>query len=286
MTAPASQLRDGSPNLSCYRPGELQRIVASLLAGSGVVVISEQGYGKTELARFVQAELKSLQFTTVFLNPGTQTDLLHSVAEQLGIPITNVEGKKLLLSQLKEKLLHRFTQPPVVLVIGDDAQEYPKDFRRWLRLLWTYQVPMVLFATNPLKKCIFSKLVPLFLEPLPDDQIAAIIHTRAQAQGILLPPDLLNNLVSQSGGNPHLAFQHLEARRIGIPLSNPDHSELIDATPCVIAIVSFLAVVRFLGLAFNNPLLYVFGGILGLISALMQSTLSRLMQRPTKRLKR
>jgi hypothetical protein len=59
-----------------------------------------------------------------------------------------------------------------------------------------------------------------------------------------------------------LAKRVVKEEYLGLEGNNYDHTQWIDGTPLLIAVLMCFMILRFLGLGFNNTSLYLIGGIL------------------------
>lgn len=84
----------------------------------------------------------------------------------------------------------------------------------------------------------------------------------AKDLNLTLKPGDLANLQQRCAGNPMLAKRAIQEEYLGLPNTDPDHTQWIDGTPFLIAGIAWFTVVRFLGLGFGSTSLYLLGGIL------------------------
>lgn len=76
-----------------YRQQELNRIVASLLSNNSILVVGEEGSGKTTLAVAVVEKLEQDGFAVINCEPTTPKQMLKEIAEHLGVDTHNIDGK-------------------------------------------------------------------------------------------------------------------------------------------------------------------------------------------------
>ena len=251
----------GSP---CYRSAEQRRIVAGLLSGNSLLVVGEPGSGKSTLAHFVGQDL--MGFRLVHLKASTPKQMVESVAEQLGVDPTTLEGKKMTLNQLQVALFGDLLNQTAIFIC-DDAEQYPLSLRQWLESLLSTKAVMLVLATWPPAKDLFLKLPRLELDPLPEGPIRDCIQSAATELGIRLKPGQISNLMERCGGNPMLAKRVVLEEHLGLKITGPDHTQWIDGTPFLVAGLMCFTLVRFLGLGFSSTSLYLLGAILTVVAA-------------------
>lgn len=257
---PANNVVAVSNSKRLYRQAELNRIAASLLANSSILVAGEEGSGKSYLANTIVEKLSMDGFTVAFCEPATPKQMLTEIAEQLGVETRNLEGKSLTADRLQLAIADYFECNTAFLVI-DDAHLCEPKFRIWLKSLKRQGVPMLLLATDPPKSDVFINLPRIELSPLPEYAIRELMEQAALERGVNLKPSDLAKLQERAGGNPMLAIRAIEEEYLGLDIEAGDHRRYWDITPLIlIAGVSF-TVMRFVGLGTNNPSLYMFCGI-------------------------
>jgi DNA replication protein DnaC len=117
-----------------YRQNELNCIKASLLANSSIVVVGEEGIGKSVLAHAVIEKLQEEGFAVAFIQPATPKQMLLEIAYQLGVETQSLEGKALNIDQLKRAIATYLEANTAFLVI-DDTHICDTKFRMWLKQL-------------------------------------------------------------------------------------------------------------------------------------------------------
>lgn len=252
---------DSSVSNQCYRDTEKRRIVAALLANSSLLVIGEPGGGKTYLAEVVIDELLAQGFAVAAPAIGTVKQMLLEIALDLGIDTETLEGKTMTSQQLQNAIAD-WLLDNVAFLIMDNAHRFPVSLRCWLEKLHEQGQPMLLLATFPPARDIFLKLPRIELEPLSDRAIREIMQDEAAVLGLSLSTGLLADLQQRALGNPMLARRVVREEYLGLEGNNYDHTQWIDGTPLLIAVLMCFMILRFLGLGFNNTSLYLLGGIL------------------------
>lgn len=266
VSADGSQRRslsilDGSASPTLYRVAEKRRIVAALQANSSLLVVGEAGIGKTVLGEAVAQELTDLGFTVVHVKPLTGKQTLIDVAEQIGVELETVEGKKLTAAQLAIAIAAHL-KGSSCFVFCDDAQRCPVQLRLWLEDLHAQGQPLLLLAMFPPARDIFLRLPRIELKPFSDRCIRGIMQQAAQELGLQLSPGQLAALQQRCAGNPMLARRVVREEFLGLEDLAPDHTQWIDGSPFLIAGLMLFTITRFIGLGLNSTTLYLVGGIL------------------------
>jgi hypothetical protein len=245
-----------------YRPLELRRIVATLLANGSILVVGEQGIGKSTLATAAVEKLQAEGFKVAFVKPTTNKQMLLEIAELFGIETQNIEGKSLSIEKLKIAIADYLSEKTAFLVI-DDAQRCALSFRTWLSDLYKQKIPILLFATDPPRTDIFICLPRIELQPLPEYAIRELMEQAALERGINLTTSGLAKLQERVGGNPMFATRVINEEYLGIESETGDHRRYFDMTPVFMLVGVVFVVMRFMALGTANPALYVFTGSCG-----------------------
>lgn len=273
LTTSATSKPSGS---ACYRYAEQRRIVAGLLSGNSLLVVGEPGSGKSMLAHFVGQDLTG--FRLVHLKASTPKQMVESVADQLNLDPTTLEGKKMTLAHLQTALFADLLNQTAIFIC-DDAEQYPIGMRQWLESLLGTKAVLLVLATWPPAKDLFLKLPRLELDPLPESSIRDCINSAADELGIRLRPGQVSNLMERCGGNPMLAKRTVLEEYLGLKITGPDHTQWIDGTPFMVAGLMCFTLVRFLGLGFSSTSLYLLGAILTVVAAIARLLLYSLPRR-------
>jgi GTPase SAR1 family protein len=235
--------------------------VAALLANASLLVVGEAGAGKTFLAERVIEELLDRGFPVAAPAIGTVKQMLLEIAGDLGVDTETLEGKPMTGQQLQEAIAE-WLQNNVAFLVMDNAHRFQVSLRCWLEKLHLQGQPMLLLATYPPARDIFLKLPRIELEALPERAIREIMEEEAVSLGLQVTQGKLADWQQRAIGNPMLAKRVVKEEYLGLEGNNYDHTQWIDGTPLLIAVLMCFMILRFLGLGFNNTSLYLIGGIL------------------------
>ncbi len=249
-----------------YRQQELNRIVASLLSNNSILVVGEEGSGKTTLAVAVVEKLEQDGFAVINCEPTTPKQMLKEIAEHLGVDTHNIDGKALTTDKLKRAIAGYLENNTVFLVI-DDAHNCEPKFRGWLKYLQRQRAPMLLLATRPPKSDVFINIPRIELAPLPEYAIRELMEKTALDKGINLRPHDLARLQERAGGNPMLAKRSIDEEFLGLDIETGDHTRYFDMTPVILLVGCAFIVMRFVALGTNNVALYIMTGATGALFA-------------------
>ncbi|MBS3028671.1 MAG: ATP-binding protein [Dolichospermum sp. DET50] len=261
------QERPPDGEFKIYRQPELRRITASLLANGAILVVGEQGSGKSVLRSAVIKKLSDDGFLVASVEPTTLKQMMTEICFCLDIPTETLQGKSLTIEKLKIAIAKRsvgiadFFKENTAFLILDDAQSCDRKFRFWLKKLRRQGVPMLVLATNPPRSDIFIRIPRIELRPLPERAIREIMESAAIERAIALLPTDLSKLQQRAGGNPMLAIRAIEEEYLGLNFEGADHRRYFDITPLISVIGVLFIIMRFIGLGTNNEGLYIFGGI-------------------------
>ncbi len=235
--------------------------MAALLANASLLVVGEAGAGKTFLAERVIEELLDRGFPVAAPAIGTVKQMLLEIAGDLGVDTETLEGKPMTGQQLQEAIAE-WLQGNVAFLVMDNAHRFPVSLRCWLEKLHLQGQPILLLATYPPARDIFLKLPRIELEALPERAIREIMEEEAVSLGLQVTQGKLADWQQRAIGNPMLAKRVVKEEYLGLEGNNYDHTQWIDGTPLLIAVLMCFMILRFLGLGFNNTSLYLIGGIL------------------------
>ena len=252
------EISDGE--FTIYRQAEFNRITASLLANGAILIVGEEGSGKSVLANAVFERLICDGFLVAFVEPTTPKQMLLEITQQFNLPSQDIEGKNLTVDKLK-KAIADFLRENTAFIIFDDAQNCEIKFRIWLKQLRRKGVPMLVLATDPPRADIFINIPRIELKPLPEKAIRQIMKSAAVERMIDLSAADLSKLQERAGGNPMLAIRAIEEEYLGLDIEGADHRRYFDITPLILVVGVIFVIMRFIGLGTNDQALYIFGGI-------------------------
>lgn len=250
-----------SGSLPCYRASEKQRIVASLLADSSLLVVGEAGAGKSALGEYVVAELQQAGFVAMLVAPAATKQCLTGLAQALGVELVDLEGKPLTVAGL-ETAIGESLKTQQVFLIWDNAHRLQVSLRGWLERLHEQGQPMLLLATHPPARDIFLRLPRIELKPLKSAAMRALMQQRAEELGMSLHDGQIAALLERCGGNPMLARRVVWEEFLGLEDLAPDHTQWVDGTPFLVAFLMCFMVVRFIGRGLGSTSLYLLGAML------------------------
>lgn len=251
-----------SPQFRLYRQPELQRVVASLKADGPILIVGEEGSGKTVLKEAVVQQLIDDGFTVGAIELASTKQMLLNLCEQLGVDTYSIEGKILTIDGLKNAIANFFQHETAFLIV-DDAHGLSTQFRAWLKALKRQGVPMLLLATKPPKTDIFIDLPRIELAPLAEYAIRELMEQAALERGLNLKNHELARLQERAGGNPNLAIRTIQEEYLGLEVETGDHGRYFDITPLILFVGVVFVVIRFVALGTGNPTLYVLSGSAG-----------------------
>jgi ABC-type glutathione transport system ATPase component len=119
-----------------YRQAELNRTTASLLANGAILIVGEEGSGKSVLGNAVVERLTDDGFLVAFVEPTTPKQMLLEITQQFELPTEDIEGKNLTVDKLKRAIclqqrfaIAQFLSENTAFIVLDDAQNCDMKFR-------------------------------------------------------------------------------------------------------------------------------------------------------------
>ncbi|NJL22873.1 MAG: hypothetical protein HC895_21910 [Leptolyngbyaceae cyanobacterium SM1_3_5] len=206
---------------------------------------------------------------------GAAKETLTAIADQLGVSLMtdDEKPKQLTAAQLRENLLDRLKRSHTLL-IADDAHRWSASLRYWLEDVLRSGGLLLMLASNPPAKDVFTKVPRIELEILKDDEIRSLMKQEGESYNLKLDARELAELQQRAGNNPALAKRVIREAALGISEgSTGDHHQYIDGTPFLISGLMLLGIVRFVGLGLGDKVIYVMGGLLTLAAVIIRSVL-------------
>jgi hypothetical protein len=280
-----SSSRDGSALVVEFREEDIAQMIGSLVKGQSLLVLGEAGSGKSVLGLEIAKRLGSDYRVAIASYSGSAKQTLIAIAEALGVPTETCDEKPkpLTADQLRVEIAKDMNCGRRLL-IADDAHRWPASLRYWMEELLRGKGLLLLLADRPPARDVFLKLPRMELEPLTPDQIRTIMYAEATAQGMAINPAKFADLQQRVGGNPALAKRVVHEEMMGLSDSEAgDHRQYIDGTPFLIASLSAIGIVRFIGIGLGDKALYIVGGVATLL-ALTLRTLFYSLNRKSSRL--
>lgn len=195
------------------RGATLDALIYAITHDEGIVKVSgEVGSGKTMLCRMLLEKLPENVETVYLANPMLARDeILHTIAEELHIALTEVPSHQL-LRVLQERLLEIYGAGRQVVALIDEAHAMPPEALEEIRLLSNLEsnrhklLQIVLFGQPELDARLAESGMRqlndrithhFFLEPLRRDDIGVYLMFRLRAAGYR-GPDLFTRRAIQA----------------------------------------------------------------------------------------
>ncbi len=239
---------------------EYHIMLSALKRRLSVKLIGEAGSGKTTLVKRVLQNLTGYDRVIIASYDGSGKQTLLSISRQLGLA-ENVSSN---CDRLKQKILdypHSST-----LMVCDHAHRWPASLRYWLEILHGKGVTLILVAIEDMKKDIFLELLKIELKEINENLIRELMLRTAIEEGYPISADQLAYLQSLSGNNPMVAKNLIQEAKMGRHIEQGPHNQYINVAPFINGVLAALGIIRFVGLGLNNTSLYIFGGIVVILS--------------------
>jgi type II secretory pathway predicted ATPase ExeA len=196
------------------RGAALDALKYAILSGEGIIkVVGEVGSGKTMLCRMLELELPDNVEVVYIANPSLSPEnILHVVAFELKLPVTNSSSKLEVMQHLQNYLLQKHAANRQVVVFVEEAQGMPIETLEEIRLLSNLEtndhklLQMVLFGQpeldeklrNPAIRQLKERITHNFyLEPFPPSDIYEYLNFRMRAVGYR-GPDIFSPKIATS----------------------------------------------------------------------------------------
>ncbi|HHP7245539.1 MAG TPA: ATP-binding protein [Elainellaceae cyanobacterium] len=204
---------------------------------------------------------------------GAAKETLVAIADQIDVPTVTQEEKPKAMTayQLRDELLKNLVSPKMLLIV-DDAHRFPSSLRYWLEDIHRKGGLLLLLATAPPAKDISLKMPRIEMHPLKNDEIRALMYQEALSHGMTLQPSLFAELQQRAGNNPALAKRVVREALLGIgEEQSTDHQQYVDGTPFLVAALTAVGIVRFIGMGMGDRSLYIIGGIATLAAVALRT---------------
>jgi len=268
---------------------EVEKIARAVEQGESLLVIGEQGSGKSTVALAVKTHCGALfKSVAIASYSGSIKPFLLSIGRQLKIELTkpkiNSKGEEvgetpMSVDEMKEEITVNLYSR---LLIIDDAHRLPSSLKLWLEEIHKAGNQLILLSITDPAKGIFLRLGKLELPQPTELQIRDIMQREAIALNLSLSPSRLAALQRRAGKNLMLCKKVIRDEAMGIS-SGIEHRDYIDISPFIMAALAGLAIVRFIGLGLGDRSLYIVGA-LSMAVGVMLKILGRGLTRKRRRL--
>ena len=248
-----------------FRQSEINQAIASLETNQSLLIIGEEGSGKTAIAESVRTGFKSRGWNVAIADfSGSAKTTLLEICDQLGCEIEDNSGNKprpYTADQLREEIAQEL-EVSNTLLICDNAHRYPVSLRYWLQDCVSNKALLLMLATKPPVGGIFFKMPRISIQPMMSQEIREIMLEEATEINLKLPLSTIADLEQRCGGNPFLARRVVREQSLNLGTDEQgDRVDYVDGTPFLIAGLSLIGIVRFIGMGLGDKSLYIIGGI-------------------------
>lgn len=208
-----------TPDTSLFYKGNkrgaaLEAAKYAISSGEGIIkVVGEVGSGKTMLCRMLEIDLPDHIEVVYIANPSLSPEnILHVVAFELKLPITNDSSKLEVMQSLHDYLLKRHAEGRQVVVFVEEAQSMPLETLEEIRLLSNLEtsdhklLQMVLFGQPELDEKLRDPRIrqlkerithSFYLDPFQPKDIFEYLNFRMRAVGYH-GPDIFTQKVASN----------------------------------------------------------------------------------------
>jgi hypothetical protein len=252
-----------------FRQTEINQAIASLETNQSLLIIGEEGSGKTAIAESVRTAFKSRGWNVAIADYSSSAkDTLLEIADQFGCQTADNSGKNpkpFTASQLREEITQKLEESDTLLIC-DNAHRYPQTIRYWLQDCLASEKSdralLLMLATKPPVGGIFFKVPRISIQTMNSIEIREIMLEEAGEINLTLPASVIADLEQRCGGNPFLARRVVREQSLNLSSGEQgDRIDYVDGTPFLIASLSLIGIVRFIGMGLGDRSLYIIGGI-------------------------
>ena len=210
------------------RGAALEALIYAIKSGEGIIkVVGEVGSGKTMLCRMLEVRLSDEVDIVYIANPSLSPDnILHLIAHELHIDVSNRDSKLDVMQELHTYLLHKHANNRQVVVFVEEAQSMPVETLEEIRLLSNLEtdrhklLQMVLFGqpeldqklAQPQIRQLKERITHSFhLDPFPPEDTLDYLNFRLRAVGYRGP-----SIFDQRTANAVERYSRGLSRRINI----------------------------------------------------------------------
>jgi hypothetical protein len=262
-----------------FRQTEINQAIASLETNQSLLMIGEEGSGKTAIAEAVRTAFKSRGWNVAIADysSSAKTTLLE-ICDQLGCDTEDHSGNKpkpYTADQLRDEIAQTLEQSNVLLIC-DNAHRFPQTLRYWLQDCLASKALLLMLATKPPVGGIFFKMPRISIPPMNSAEIREIMLEEAAEINLKLPASTIADLEQRCGGNPFLARRVVREQSLNLGTDEQgDRVDYVDGTPFLIAGLSLIGIVRFIGMGLGDRSLYIIGGIFTISAISLRVVLMR-----------
>jgi len=198
----------------CQRGAALGALIFAIKSGEGIIkVVGEVGSGKTMLCRMLEVKLADEVDIVYIANPSLSPDnILHVIAHELELDISNDTSKLDVMQQLQSYLLTKHADNRQVVMFVEEAQSMPVETLEEIRLLSNLEtdqnklLQMVLFGQPELDEKLSQSHIrqlkerithSFYLDPFPPKDTFEYLNFRMRAVGYR-GPDIFNHKTASS----------------------------------------------------------------------------------------
>ena len=208
-----------TPDTSLFYKGNkrgaaLEALKYAIVSGEGIIkVVGEVGSGKTMLCRMLEVKLPENVEIGYIANPSLSPDnILHVIAFELKLNITNESSKLEVMQELQNYLLKKHTENKQIVIFVEEAQSMPIETLEEIRLLSNLEtnenklLQMVLFGQPELDDKLRQPSIrqlkerithSFYLDPFPGKDIYEYLNYRMRSVGYK-GPDIFSQKISNS----------------------------------------------------------------------------------------